>query len=146
LTTSSNSINKPSNYRELDYIILYDGSTYSKPLDRTTWEAILHQRAGVTSNSSEPRRYVERGSKFELDYTCDQSYTAYIYNWRYHPDQETILFGDEFERAVVFAVTAAYLEILQRYDEANTWYSKAVAECADLPEDVKTIKPNFGGL
>jgi len=80
-----------------------------------------------------------------VDGVIDPGYRATIHYWRYHPDQETILYGDQFQEAVYNGVMAKYLEGLSltqhpKYRDILATYHREIALL--LPEaddDVQAI-------
>lgn len=138
LVITNSTIAKPAGLRLLDCIVLNDGSDDGKPLEETTWQRIKEARAG-SSNSGEPAEYCERGANYELDRNCDGSYTAKLDYWRWHPDQDAILFGSEFEETINYAVAAAYLDGRMQHTRAQYYWNMAKA---NLPEDSEDTEPS----
>lgn len=142
LVATNNTIAKPAGLRLLDLIVLNDGSTDSDPLTETTWSKIKEARAGGT-NSGEPTQYVERGGNYELNRDCDGAYTAKLDYYRYHPDpsdiENAILFGEEFEETINYAVTAAYLDSKMQHARAQYYWGMAEN---NLPEDAEDDEPS----
>jgi hypothetical protein len=137
----------PTGFNTLDYITLNDGTYDSQPLDEASWEDILRWRAETTS-TGEPLSFCDRGSNFEMDCGADTAYTATIYYWRNHPDQETILFGNEFAEALYNLTMAFYLrgKGIDQYTRADYLQSLAIADLARLPQDVKTSNAKYKDL
>jgi hypothetical protein len=138
LVATNNTITKPTGLRLLDCIVLNDGTYDGEPLEQTTWDYIKGERANGT-NSGEPGKYCERGTLYELDRDCDGSYTAKIDYYQYHPDQDAILFGAEFEEAVNCAVIAAYLDSKGQHSRGQYYWARAEQ---NLPPDAEDDEPN----
>jgi hypothetical protein len=126
LTRGVNSMVWPDNFRKLDMIRLHDGTQDLPPLERTTFKG-LERFGSYASQYGQPTKFVQREKKFELNKMCDVSYTALVWYWRYHPDQAEILFGEEFEQAVNYAVISAYLEERGRHAKAQ-YYRRLAAD------------------
>ncbi len=130
----------PDNFRELDCIVLNDGTYDGEPLTEIKYEEWKKNREDETSaNYDESEHYANRGKFFYLDPISDGSYTGKIDYWQWHPDQDTILFGDEFKEAVFNAVMGKYLEGKgpNFADAANFYLQIAVRECSGIPQDKK---------
>jgi hypothetical protein len=133
LVAGDNSIDKPSGMMKEDKITLNDGTSEDDPLRKVDWDYILKCRSG-TPGQSRPYYYTRRGSKFELDAACEQSYTATIYYWQYHPNQTAILFGEQFREAIFNAVMYKYLEGKKLIQEAAYFRAIADSELARLSD------------
>jgi hypothetical protein len=125
LIAADSHIDYPTDLREIDKIILTDTTGSYDPLGKVDWEYILQCRTGTPGNTR-PYNYCRRGAKLELDAACDKAYTATVYFWRYHPDQATILFGDEWAEALYNAVIYKYLEGKKQVDQAA--YFRRIAD------------------
>lgn len=122
----------PADYKDLDYITLNDGIYEGPPLkelDGGFQQWLKNREDETSSNYDEPICMVQRGKKWYLDPKADQTYTADIWYWKYHPVitglSSTILFGDRFTEPVKLACIAAYLDSKQRHSEATYFYTQA---------------------
>ena len=138
LSANDNQVAWPTGFRELDCIVLNDGETDSKPLEECSFDEIKRDRADTPLNTGEPSKFSQRGKVFELNKDCDQAYTAKVSYWRYHPDQEEILFGEEFKWSLYYATCAAYLEGKGRHSKALYYWQLAKSK---LPKQKKETKP-----
>ena len=148
LVAGNNSIALPANFRIEDRIVLNDGTSDYRPLDKTDYDSVLRARAG-SPGRSQPLSYSKAGSNFELNAACDKAYTATVYYWRWHPDQADILFGDAFREAVFNAVMYKYCETKKLLQEAGYYRSVADVELSNLSnteEDTLTIKARYKDL
>jgi len=145
LTEGANSITWPTGFRKIDCIILNDGTDDSKPLEKCSFDEIKKDRAGG-SNSGEPTKFCQRGSQFELNRDCNQGYTAKVSYWRYHPNQATILFGDEFKWTLCYAVTGAYLDGKARHSKGVYYWTMAASKLPEKQKDVKVKKLKYRDL
>lgn len=145
LAEGANSIAWPANFRVIDCIVLNDGTNDSKPLEKCSFDEIKRARADGT-NSGEPTKFCQRGQKFELNRDCDQGYTAKVSYWRYHPAQEEIIFGDEFEFALCYAVTAAYLDGKSRHSKAVYYWTMASSKLPQKQKDINIRKVKYRDL
>lgn len=142
LVAGNNSIDFPANFKKEDEIILNDGTSDSEPLEEISWENILVIRSG-NPGRSEPNAYAKRGVKFELDSACEKAYTATVYYWQNHPEQATILFGDEFEEALYNAVLYKYLEGKKQHQEAIYHKTICDSELAKQTQDRKPLQVKY---
>lgn len=138
-TTGTETIEYPANFRVLDEIIINDGDYDYKPLSEISFEEYKKLRAEETSsNYGRPRQFARRGEKFYLYYVPDSNdgdnYTAKVYYWRYHPDETTILFSEDFEEVINNAVIAAYLEDKGRHSKAVYYQAKAKGQAEELSQ------------
>ena len=136
-TSGTQYVDYPANYRLPDKITVNDGTYESKALSRITFAKWCFNREDETSGDyDEPENYAIRRRRFYLDPIPDDNggsnYTVTIWYWRYHPDQTSILFGEDFEQAVNYAVIAAYLEGKGRHSKAQYYRALAATEVALL--------------
>jgi len=118
LTAGDTYLSLPDNFKELDAIVLNDGSEDGEPLKPLVggFREWLRRREGESSSDyDEPEYYVIRGKRFYLDPVSDDNdgndYTATIYFWRTHPnDLDNILFGEQFREAIYNKTIAVYLQ------------------------------------
>lgn len=110
LSSGDQYIDYPANFKALDLIYLNDGTNDKRPLELMEFERWQKRRYDETSaNYDEPKRYADRGKKIYLDPLPDDTgYTYYLRHWRIHPDQDTILFQDAFEEAILNALMGYY--------------------------------------
>ena len=136
IASGTNSIAYPTGLRVLDKIVFNDGTYDGKPLTEMDWNQWLKNRHDESStNYDEPKRYVERGSNIYLDPVPDDNdgvtdWAYTLYYWQWHPDQATILFGDEFEEALYELLMWKYLTAQgpEMEDAANYHLKLGIAE------------------
>jgi len=139
----------PADFNELDRIVVNDGDNDSDPLTEITFREWLRNREDESSsNYDEPRHYAERGQYFYLDPPPDDNnYTITVYFWRYHPDQDTILFPESFREAVFNAVMGKYIEAKGASETfmkaANYYLSISVREMNKLPRDERESRVKY---
>ena len=131
------SIAWPANFRELDVIKVNDGTYDSAPLTEISYEKWQeHREDETTADYDQPEEFARREQKFYLqprpDANSGSNYTVKVYYWRWHPDDSTILFGEDFEEVVNNAVIAAYLESKGRHVQAQYYKALAVGGAAEL--------------
>ncbi len=131
-------IAKPTGFRVLDKITLNDGTSEGKPLIKMTWDQLLRNRGSSRSNN-EPTRYVIRGNRIYFDPQSNGSYTATIWYWRLHPDQDTILFGDDFRTAIEEGTMMFYLSGLSlmadpKFAQKQALFGSALSRLGDEVE------------
>lgn len=101
LVSGSKSIDFPANFKDLEYIVINDGTDDGEPLVEIEYKKLLKKYEDLsTAEYNEPLYYAKRAKKFWLWPIPDTSYTAKPHFWRYHPAIEadgTILFGDDFD-------------------------------------------------
>ena len=148
LVADSDTIDHPNYFKTLDCIILNDGTYDYKPLIEIKFDKLKRNQAMGTS-TSRPRRFAVRGNKWYLDQPCDDSYTAKLFFWRYHPTltsstedsgDDTILFSDKFLPVISALATYEYAKEHKRTSYVKEWSGKSATELAlILPaEDKKT--------
>jgi hypothetical protein len=136
----------PDNFRVLDYIVVNDGNNDSAPLTKISYEKWLKQREDESSaDYDEPDSFAKRLRRFYLEPRPDSNggsnYTIKVWFWRYHPDQATILFGEDFEEVVNNAVIAAYMKQKGRHVKEQYYRALATAEVRRLRPDHEDKKP-----
>jgi len=139
-------IAEPDNFRELDAIVVNDGSDDSAPLDEMSFSAWLEYREDeTTADYDEPEKYAHRLKRFYLHPIADGSYTGKLWYWKWHPAIEaaddTILFTDEFYDAVLAAVESAYLEGKGQLAKSQYYKVRAEEEVGDLRPQHEDRKP-----
>jgi hypothetical protein len=136
LSSGSDSIDYPDNFKQEDEIILNDGTYDGEPLKKLKggYNRYRKLRKDETTGSyDEPEEYVKRQNKFYLYPVADGAYTPTIYYWRYHPiddadiitDDPALLFTEEFEDCLNSAFIAAYLDTKKQYQRARFYFLKA---------------------
>lgn len=142
----------PIDYKELDYITLNDGTYEGPPLKELDggFEQWLENRENeMSGNYDEPTHKIQRGMKWYLDPKADQTYTADIWYWKFHPAvselASSILFGDRFTEPVKQACIAAYLDGKQRHSEAQYYFTQAaiLLDALEGPEADFTMEQHF---
>lgn len=111
ISEGNSAISFPTGFRVLDKIVINDGTNDGRPLTEITFEKWLRYREDESSSGyNEPKRFARRGKKWYPDPIPNTDYTAKYWFWRHHPvttgDTEDILFGDEFDIALKYGVTA----------------------------------------
>lgn len=96
-------------------------------------------RAGPGLYQGPPRRYCRVGVTFQIYPTCDKAYTATLGYWQRHPDQATILFGEDFREAIYNGVMGKYLEgkglfVDPKRQEILQSYGREIAKLLALAE------------
>jgi len=133
LIAGTKKIALPANFRLLNRIILNDSTYDYAPLTLTTFNEILKAREYESSSAySRPLQYVEKGGYFHLSPTSDGAYTAKFHFWRNHPDQNEILFSDDFEDALNSICIMKHLMEKGRAQKAGGYLQLAQMEVADL--------------
>ena len=150
LTSATQYIAWPTDYRALDAITINDGTYESRPLTRLDggFDQWLKNREDETSgNYSTPTEIAERAQKWYLDPVSDDNggsdYTYTVRFWRYHPHQSEILFPESFREAVFDAVIGKYLMGRKQANSAVFYLACADREMADLPQDSKLTKIKY---
>jgi len=116
LASGSTTLDEPDNFKALVEaghkgdrgIVLNDGTYDGKPLKEISYAEYLRRKKDETSASyDEPKYFAHWNNKFYLDPTSDDTYTAKIHHYRFHPEStSSILFGDHFREAIYCGVTA----------------------------------------
>ncbi len=149
LTDGTTYIAHPDNYKDLDAIVINDGTYDNRPLKEITYEAYLKRRSQEPSTSyDEPKRFARRGKFFWLDPIAATGYTAKLHYWRKHPgltsataDGSEIIFGDEFEPVIMAGATlyvAKAAGMLSKVQEFTSEVSQALS--AILPAEDKNVE------
>ncbi len=155
LSSGDLTIAEPAGFRVHDAIILNDSTYNKRPLEFISYRQYLRGREDEASaNYDEPLNYARRGGSLYLDPvpdgndgTTDWAYTWYY--WRFHPDQDEILFGDEFEEAMYEGVMWKYLtsQGVEMSDGANYHMQLMLDELRRLkPTDDELITYTKGDL
>jgi hypothetical protein len=111
LTIGDWSFSNPTGFRLLDSIVLQDeDSIDQEPLKLASFTRLLTERAEDTSSDYDlPTQYAQRGAELFVYPIPDAAYAYTVRFWRYHPDQDTILFGDQFRECIYNGVMMHYL-------------------------------------
>lgn len=128
IEAAQRTLDRPDDMHLLEHIVI-DDSAPMKTLEGG-YRKWLENR-GDEGSYAEPENYLERANRFYLDPLPDTDYTATISYWAVHATADNILTLDitfplAFERALVCAVAAEYLDGKGRHNKAT--YYRALAE------------------
>jgi len=147
LVTGTETLDYPTLYKQLEQIILNDGSVDLAPLKplpggyQEYRELMRSSNAGTRSN---PTHYAEYGKKFYLYPVPGNSYTVTIKFYKYHDnDVDTIEFTDEFRNAVNFGAAFYVAMKYKLHDYISLWGSNYANEKElrrlNLPEQPQVV-------
>ena len=146
LSSGDKYIEFPANFKDLEYIIINDGTDDGGPLVEIEYKKLLKKYKDLSSSEyNEPLYYVKRGKKFWLWPICGASYTAKLHFWRYHPaiaDDGTILFADDFDTVIKAGVCFRVAVTHKKTGYIEIWsplYSSEKAKMKPADDKRKTV-------
>lgn len=131
ITTISNSVNYPTDYKDVFSICLNDGNTDSKPLDKI--EYAVYKTYIADNSTGLPIYFAEFNNCFLFYPLSTQTFTVKIDYVRFHPySLDTILFDEKFRTAIEAVATYNVAKRFGITEALNLWAPVARDEVIQL--------------